>query len=158
MLQTIKNWFMELPPVCQKDIAELGGLRVISEKFIEYTSEADLISFNNYMDSNSLSYEEKVKRALIMYSIIDLTINNRINLNWGMDLSAIKIAIDQSNKTAPVITDPKIQALSDKWDGVGKEAFDYTKKGKALWEEVEKSWMELKKEIFKDFNIIYCDE
>ncbi len=153
MLQKIKDWFVSLPIYCQEDITSLGTLNVISGKHISFNSNTDYLNpILEYMGNEDLSIMENLNRTLILYAVFDMAITTRLNMKWDIDLSPIEKAIKNSS-SVPVIINPEIKELSDDWGKATEDAFNYQKNGKALWEEVNRSWSKLKEEELNTLKI-----
>ena len=149
MLSKIKEWFVALPNVCQKEFAHPNGDNLISGKF-KNNQKNSLEAFLNYMESESLSYEEVLKRTLILYSVIDMTINLKLSINWNIPQNLID-AINNSRTEVSNSIETPIDRLAKEWVKDGDEAIAYSSQGKELWDEINRNWTELKN---KELNII----
>ena len=143
MLNKIKEWFVSLPIECQVELAYPNGHSLITGKYKDGPKES-LDAFLNYMESDSLSNEEVLKRTLILYSVIDMIITLKLSLNWNIPQNLID-AINNSREEVSIADETPTGELAKEWEEAVDNALVYTMQGKELWDEINRSWTELKK-------------
>ena len=99
MLSKIKEWFVSLPVECQVELAYLNGQSLITGKYKDDPKNSSLEAFLKYMELDGLSYEEVLKRTLILYSVIDMIISLKLSLNWNIPQNLI--AVSYTHLTLP---------------------------------------------------------